>query len=450
MEKQMNDDWFDNLEKLVPVRKTRPEESGDDTNNPWTSLFQQHPESGGHFGGRDNALTTLVGFFRAKGFPIEAALDFAADWNNRYCYPPLDPESVAEKIARGWVIWANNTIADNEPPTEIKTELEILRWPDMQKKVAESGDLEWIVPDVLLCGGLAFISAPAGGGKSWVAADLVRCLSSGSLWLGQLDVTVCNVLYIDEEMGVTGMWNRLSGLSAAPYTLFYMDQQGVRVDNPTHMDQLLSVIKENDIRIVIIDTFVRVHGQDENDNSRMSSLYRSFKQIKQTGCAILALHHNRKMGTESGVAHEQMRGAGDIAAQADTVFSISKKDNVYTMRATKNRHCEESRYLNISWTIATENDKTAMLPADIKGIEVDLQTRILDAVPVYDSVSQKDVTDEILSALPNTNDIHRRVGGNRNAVIRMCKELTHYGALSTLEGKRRAIHYYKSKEKLDV
>ena len=146
----MNDDWFDNLEKLVPVRKTRPEESGDDTNNPWTSLFQQHPESGGHFGGRDNALTTLVGFFRAKGFPIEAALDFAADWNNRYCYPPLDPESVAEKIARGWVIWANNTIADNEPPTEIKTELEILRWPDMQKKVAESGDLEWIVPDVLL------------------------------------------------------------------------------------------------------------------------------------------------------------------------------------------------------------------------------------------------------------------------------------------------------------
>ena len=261
---------------------------------------------------------------------------------------------------------------------------------------------------------------------------------------------MCNVLYIDEEMGVTGMWTRLSGLSAAPNTLFYMDQQGVRVDNPAHMDQLLSVIKENDIRIVIIDTFVRVHGQDENDNSRMSSLYRSFKQIKQTGCAILALHHNRKMGTESGVAHEQMRGAGDIAAQADTVFSISKKDNVYTMRATKNRHCEESRYLNISWTIATENDKTAMLPADIKGIEVDLQTRILDAVPVYDSVSQKDVTDEILSALPNTNDIHRRVGGNRNAVIRMCKELTHYGALSTLEGKRRAIHYYKSKEKLDV
>lgn len=444
------DDWFDNLEKIVPVRKTRPDDSGEDTNNPWTALFQQHPQSGGPFGGRDNALTTLVGFFRAKGFPIEAALDFASDWNNRYCFPPLDPADVADKIARGWILWAGHTMPDNEPTTELKTELEILRWPEMQKKVAETGDLEWLVPDVLLAGGLAFISAPAGGGKSWVAADLVRCLSSGGYWLGQLEVTVCNVLYIDEEMGVTGMYHRLSGLSAAPDTLFYMDQQGVRVDNPAHMDQILKVIKEHDIRIVIIDTFVRVHGQDENDNSRMSSLYRSFKQIKQTGCSILALHHNRKMGTESGVAHEQMRGAGDIAAQADTVFNISKKDNVYTMRATKNRHCEESRYLNVSWTIATDGDSTVMLPADIKGIEVDLQTRILDVVPVFDSISQHDVTDDILNTLPNTNDIHRRVGGNRNAVIRMCKELTHYGALSTLEGKRRAIHYYKSKEKLDV
>ncbi|CAB4150507.1 Primase, C-terminal 1 [uncultured Caudovirales phage] len=446
----MSDDWFDNLERLVPVQRVRPEASGDDTENPWMALFQQHPEGGGHFGGRDNALTTLVGFFRAKGFPLEAALDFASDWNTRYCMPPLDVSAVADKVQRAWIVWAGNTMPDNEPVKEESTELQILRWPDMQRKVSELGELEWLVNDVLLSGGLAFISAPAGGGKSWVAADLVRCLSSGGYWLGQLEVSICNVLYIDEEMGVTGMYHRLNGLSASPETLYYMDQQGVRLDNPKHMDQILNAIREYSIRLVIIDTFVRVHGQDENDNSRMSSLYRSFKQIKQTGCSILALHHNRKMGTESGVAHEQMRGAGDIAAQADTVFNISKRDNVYTMKATKNRHCEESKYLNISWTIATDNDKTVMLPADVQGIEVDLQTRILSAIPVYDPIKNSEATEEILEGLPNTNDIHRRVGGNRTAVIRMLKELVSYGTLSTLEGKRRAIHYYKSREKLDV
>lgn len=442
------DDWFDNLPKLVAPAKRPIGEAEDDGNNPWLALFQQHPESGGPFGGRDNALTALVGFFRAKGFPIEAAREFALDWNNRHCLPPLDVESVYDKIARAWIEWNGGTLPDNTPtePTE-PTELEIMRWPDMQRKVVELGNVEWIVPDVLLAGGLAFISAPAGGGKSWVAADLVRCLSMGELWLGQLDVALATVLYIDEEMGLLSMFHRLDGLGANPLGLHYMNQQGVRLDNPAHMKQLINHIKEFNIRLVIIDTFVRVHGHDENDNSKMSALYRSFKQIKQAGCAILALHHNRKSGTEAGVAHEQMRGAGDIAAQADTVFSISKKDNVYTMKATKNRHCDESRYLNISWQIVTVDGRIAIMPVEPQTVDIDINSKILDCCPIMHSY---DGLDDQLAMMPTGNDIHRRIGGNKATLIRCIKDLVTSGDLVAIDGKRRAVHYCRMGERQNV
>ena len=435
------DDWFDSLREIIPATKQSSTHIvTDDAQNPWLALFQQHPEGGGAYGGRDNAMTVLVGFFRAKGFPLEAALEFGVFWNKTYCFPPLEEVFVRERIARGWIEWLGGTIADNTPDStvaEVDT-FEVLTFEDMKKRVAEKGELAWLVDNVLLDSGLAFVSAPAGGGKSWLAADLVRCCSNGDYWLGHLPTQVCNVLYIDEEMGVTGMFHRLDGLRANPETLSYTDQQGIKLDNPIHMKKILQIIDERSIRLVIIDTFVRVHQMDENDNSRMSQLYGSFKQIKSKGCAILCLHHNRKSGSESGIAHEQMRGAGDIAAQADTVFSISKQGQIYTMRTTKNRHGQESEHINISWTVDTFDGKTTINPVEAKAIDIDMRQQVLNVVPVREDEDDME-TDGLLTG----NDIHKRTGGNRTSCLRAVKDLANEGLLGTVSGARRAVYYFK-------
>jgi hypothetical protein len=205
------------------------------------------------------------------------------------------------------------------------------------------------------------------------------------------------------------------------------------------MAQLLDTIKGNKIQLVIIDTFVRVHGMDENDNSKMSALYGSFKQIKQLGCTVLCLHHNRKTGTDSNVAHEQMRGAGDIAAQADTVFSISKKDSTYTLKTTKNRHGPETDYVVVSWTIDTTADGTRLNPTADGAVDVDLPTRILQACPLGPHTADT-------AGLPTGNEVFTRTGGNRMEVLRLLRDMAKVGQLATVQGPRRALHYYRPQE----
>jgi hypothetical protein len=431
----MSDKWFDEIQEVKPPRISGassgagiPEASG----SIWDALFTDHPEGGGPYTGRDNAVTVLCGFFRAKDFPYDIALDIARDWNLRYCKPPLPDEVLSDKLGRAWLRWEAGTIPDVTPESiqETPTGLEFLRWGDMQRKVVTIGEMDWIVPNVILRGGISFISAPAGGGKSWIAADLVRCCGTGGKWLDALDVPVTNVLYIDEEMGVTGMFYRLDQLEAVPNTLIYTDQQGVRLDNKDHLQQILDLIEREGIELVIIDTFVRVHGKDENDNSAMSHLYRSFKAIKQKGAAILNLHHNRKSGSESGIAHEQMRGAGDIAAQADTVFSISKKDGVYTLVTTKNRHGREEDYVNLSWTIESIEGTTRLCSVlvDVRDQGVSLMDAILDVVSENPGISG--------------NLIAKQVKGNRNRILGTIQEMVTGHILTVMREGSRTVKYY--------
>lgn len=431
----MSDKWFDEIPDVKLPRISGassgagiPEASG----SIWDALFTDHPEGGGPYTGRDNAVTVLCGFFRAKDFPYDIALDIARDWNLRYCKPPLEDEVLSDKLGRAWLRWEAGTIPDVTPESiqETPTGLEFLRWGDMQKKVVTIGEMEWIVPNVILRGGISFISAPAGGGKSWLAADLVRCCGTGGKWLDAIDVPVTNVLYIDEEMGVTGMFYRLDQLEAVPNTLIYTDQQGVRLDNKDHLQQILDLIEREGIELVIIDTFVRVHGKDENDNSAMSHLYRSFKAIKQKGAAILNLHHNRKSGSESGIAHEQMRGAGDIAAQADTVFSISKKDGVYSLVTTKNRHGREEDYVNLSWTIESIEGSTRLCSVlvDVRDQGASLMDAILEVVSENPGISG--------------NLIAKQVKGNRNRILGTIQEMVTGHILTVMREGGRTVKYY--------
>ena len=95
------------------TRKNGAYPSGGDGD--WTKLWQPHPEGGGPFGGRDTALTKLVGFFRAKSYPYEGALEMAHMWNERFCDPPLGGAEVHDKVGRAWARWAEGGHDDLTP-----------------------------------------------------------------------------------------------------------------------------------------------------------------------------------------------------------------------------------------------------------------------------------------------------------------------------------------------
>jgi hypothetical protein len=408
-------------------------------------LRQRHPEGGGPYGGRDNALTACVGYMRSTRTDIDFAMPAILDWNKRLCDPPLEDYEVYAKVGRAWADWKDSDLPPLTPamlreqlsaPIEEEDPIQWMTWADIKAKVAELGPLRWIVPDMIMNRGLTFISATSGGGKSWAALDLLRATMGGGLWLGDLECMKANVMYIDEEMGCQVFFDRADQLGMAPENIIYSDHQRIKLENPKHMASILRKIKELKIDLVIVDTLVRVHGLDENSNTEMARLYGLFCQMKDCGAAIVVLHHNRKSGSESGIGHEQMRGAGDIVSQADTVFSISHKqeNDTYTMVVTKNRHWRhKEKQPAVSWTIGPQDGRLCLIHAEPEG---------------FAARAGQSTTDAILSCVEanpgiGKNIIHAKVGGRKETVLNAIDELVRENLLHAEASLRGGFRYTK-------
>jgi len=427
------DFWdIEHVPDIKPERKERQpgEPSGDGT---MAKLYTRHPEGGGPYGGRDNALTAYIGYLRSTGIDYDSAYPAALAWNLQWCDPPMDEPDVAVKAGRAWSDWPES---DREPLTpamlreqlavkvQPKRKLEFLNWQAFCELAAQADDAQWLVENLITRGGMHFITAPPGGGKSWIAVDLVRACNEGSMWMGCLPVTKCNILYINEEMGVGRFFQRFFKLSpGACENVHIMQKQMVKLDNAEHMADIVQYVKDHDISIVILDTFVRVHGYDENSNTDMAKLYDRMKGINESGAAIIALHHHKK-GIHAGpVAHEAMRGAGEIAAQADLVATVENKDGIYTMKTTKQRHIGEEDFVEVSYTIVTDEDGGMRLQHCVGGAE---------------ATKEQMLTDRVLTALDQNdkmsgNALAAVIGNNKQVALAFLESMKDAGLIRKID-----------------
>lgn len=383
-------DWFDSIEIKQQPRKEYAPDGDDSAGDEYRSLWMEHPQGGGPYGGRDNALTAFVGMMRAKSFPFEGAVALAQDWNRKYLQPPLPEADVARKVGQGWVRWLAGGIPDATPDEvnapEVHRKLQFLNWAELTELASKAEDTEWIVPKAILRGGVHFITAPPGGGKSWAAVDLVRACATGAKWLDAVEAKPCRVLYINEEMGAGQFWLRAKRIGGSLENMFTLQQESVKLDNPEHLQAILDFVKEQSIEVVVLDTLVRVHGYDENSNSEMARLYDKVRKMNKLGVAVVALHHHKKgKGADNAVSHEQMRGAGEIAAQADLIASIDQSEGVYRFRTTKNRHYGDDEWLAIDYRIENSPDGDIVIRQAVEGLteyqgDKLLTNRILDFV----------------------------------------------------------------------
>ncbi len=99
---ETNDFWdIPLIPDAKPERKQREpgEPDGDGT---LAKLYQRHPEGGGPYGGRDNAITAYVGYLRSTGLDYTGALEAAQGFNRNWLDPALEAHEVSEKVGRAW------------------------------------------------------------------------------------------------------------------------------------------------------------------------------------------------------------------------------------------------------------------------------------------------------------------------------------------------------------
>jgi RecA-family ATPase len=394
-----------------PERKERQpgDPSGDGT---LAKLYQKHPEGGGPYGGRDNAITAYVGYLRSTGIDYDGGLAAALSFNKNWLDPSLEEWEVSEKVGRAWAEWSlsvremmtkelavKQLLADRAKalePKEARKKKVPWDWDRLQEEAAKSRDTEWIIPHVIARQAIHYFAGPPSSGKSWMAADLVRASQCAGNWMGIAPCVKSNVLYVNEEMGVGEYNNRFHLLyPEACRGLHSYVNENIKFTDPDDLEDIIDAVKEKNIDIVIVDTFVRVHNLDENSNSEMSQLYQHFKRVTDAGAALVVLHHARK-GATGSLGHESMRGAVEIAAQAETVLSIENKMGHYTVKTVKQRRSPFEDQLNFEFKIhANAPNDLEIRRIDIATEEKTLDQAILDYIGENPGQTSQQIADGV-------------------------------------------------------
>lgn len=233
-----------------------------------------------------------------------------------------DPVEVVEAIAA-------SATADTSHPFTIK-----------QLLAMQIPEEEWVV-EKLIPQGITLVTGASRSYKTFLMHSLAGSISSGTPFLQRFHCLKSNVLIIDEENHRGILQKRHMELGTPEdLPIHFFSMRGIRIDQPALMGQVLTYCKEHAIRVVIIDSLVRVHSANENSADEMSRALKGLNTLTVAGISVVLIHHHRKQqGYRSG--SESVRGSSDIFAFSDCHIGIERDGRTITLAQGKLRIAEE-------------------------------------------------------------------------------------------------------------
>jgi hypothetical protein len=258
---------------------------------------------------------------------------------------------IREKAARRHVLHVTEAISGAAPDCDLA---ELARWfNEAAEQVAdyESAGVDlaafpdplelprepeaWIVPGLILKGGITVLAGAPGEGKTWQALAIGRAVAFGSEYLGR-QCEQAEVRVLDFENPQSVMQSRWQTIFAGPvkgHVTLWAPWSGMGTV-PMLGDSRLTQFAQPG-RLLIVDTFSNLHdAKDENSAAEMAPILRQLRALANRGCAILLLHHRGKNELS------RYRGSSAIAGGCDIACSLLKDESglltldVFKSRAT--------------------------------------------------------------------------------------------------------------------
>jgi hypothetical protein len=238
--------------------------------------------------------------------------------------PPKPNDDVEDWIAHGGDIRRLLDICLEIPaagvidgaPFQVRAETDIPRW-------------EWLYGNLLLRGEVAGTCATGGTGKSLLSIVEALAMVSGRTLLNEAVTKPLRVILINLEDSRNTMEKRIAGvmrfhgLTAADIgdRLILLAKGEVKIKvarqlrsgdverNETVIKVLTQLMLKHRGDVLSIDSFIRTHKVNENDNSAIQEVVECFEDIAQgANGAVHLWHHTRKPGGEKATI-ESARGA---------------------------------------------------------------------------------------------------------------------------------------------
>lgn len=249
---------------------------------------------------------------------------------------------------------------------------------------------EWIVEKLIPQGGLTCIGGLPASMKSYFTNYIASCIAQGIPVLDKFPTVKSSILFVDKENRLSQIKHRFHALGVEPSDNIYFLEGNPMLDNPVDLSAICAFIKDHKINLVIIDTLVRSHSQEENNATQMNKVFLALKEITLLKAGVVFIHHFNKRGSGMGSTtdiRELLRGSGDILAMVDSYIALKTIPPFLQLEQGKSRSDE---LIN---TILIEPIFTKKTTKFVFTREVEDETRLKRIV----------VEDEILAILENNS-----------------------------------------------
>lgn len=216
-----------------------------------------------------------------------------------------------------------------------------------EKKFQE--DPSYISPSILPHGSTCGIYGDSKTGKSFLCLNMARALALGENLYDIKEMPVpkeCKVLYVEQEIGEVGLQDRANRIfSKVPLNklednLFYITKvPALQLDSYEGQEIIKDVINKVNPNVIIFDTIGKQHGYEENSNTQIGELFKTFEEFKKIrpsdNLSIVYSHHVRKPdGYQPGAPKpdpldpHKASGAGRWFRDPDTIITTHRYDTV--------------------------------------------------------------------------------------------------------------------------
>ena len=212
---------------------------------------------------------------------------------------------------------ANGHLVSHKPALELTTLADLLNEPD--------DAIDWLVEDRIPGGSLCILAGKPKAGKSTLARALAFAVASGERWLGwrvvqgpvwylALEDKRSEVRRHFRKMGATGKEPIWVLVGEAPSEVIALLEARAATEKPA---------------LIIVDTLQRlIRASDMNDYAEVTTKFAPLLKLsRETGAAVVVLHHAKKFGEGS----DSILGSTALAGSVDNVFILGRGDRDRTL-----------------------------------------------------------------------------------------------------------------------
>jgi hypothetical protein len=255
---------------------------------------------------------------------------------------------------------------------------------------------EWLIEDILPRGGLGILYGQPAAGKSFLALDWGNCVAAGQEWF-EHDVKAGDVIYIYAE-GMTNLKLRLKA---------WRKVHNRKLERLRFLPQSLNMLNENDVgafireiqehnckpNLIIVDTLARCFGDgDENAAQHMNAFVAGTDAFRQAfpSTTVLVVHHTGKDPKKG------LRGNSALLGAADSVVSLSNKNDPRTMKCEKQKDAEPIAQIKLELRqVELGNGKSSCVIEQVSGAA----TSLVSTNPMTGDPRSKDTDRKAIDAL---------------------------------------------------